>query len=105
GGGLGAGLAGLVVAGRVVGDGVEAVAAVDGLVVCIERHLVAEARAAVGVGEIGRASCSERLLHVEVGGGHNAARRSVFGVRVHFDGDGGVGELAVAGVERCAVVI
>src|SRR5207237_1015802 len=82
---VGAGLAGLVVAGRVVRDGVEAVAAVDGVVVFIERHVVIEAGAAVAVGVRKPEAAVAGLLDVEVDGRDAAAGARVFGVRVHRD--------------------
>src|SRR5205085_1404420 len=85
GGGLGAGLGCLVVAGRVVRDRVEAVAAVDGVVVFIERHVVAEAGAAVAVGVRQAEAGVAGLLDVKVDGGDATAGARVFGVRVHRD--------------------
>src|SRR5207248_1622076 len=79
------GVGGLVVAGRVVGDGVEAVAAVDGVVVFIERHVVAEAGAAVAVGVREAEAAVAGLLDVEVDGRDTAAGARVFGLRVHRD--------------------
>src|SRR5205085_2938064 len=85
GGGLGAGLGCLVVARRVVGDRVEAVAAVDGVVVFIERHVVAEAGAAVAVGVREAEAAIAGLLEVGRAWCRDGAGARVVGVRVHRD--------------------
>src|SRR5207302_6165013 len=80
----GAALGGRVVAGLVVGDRVEGVAAVDGLAFR-GRDGVAEARAAVAVGVREAEGAVAGLLDVEVDARHAAARRRIARVRVHAD--------------------
>jgi len=95
GGGLGRGLCGLVVAGGVVGDRVEAVVAVDGFA-SGGRDGVVEGGAAVAVGVRQGVAAVGGALDVEVDAGDTGARGSVFCVSVDRD-RAGVVELRAGG--------
>src|SRR5205807_51544 len=84
GGALGCGLGCLVVARLVVGDGVEAVAAVDGFAGGA-RHGVVEGGAAVGVGVREGEAAVSGLLDVELDARDTRAGGGVGGVRVDRD--------------------
>src|SRR2546421_6729813 len=66
-------------------DRVEAVAAVHGVFVFVQRHVVAETAAPVRVGLGQRERAVARLLDVEIGGGDPAAGGGVVGMRIHRD--------------------